>query len=409
LEKMNTFWALEIEPNKVYSQIPPADLHITQAALDAKATSKERVVIQCSVDGGTFTLGSLRLGQVEQFPLDIFLDPNVEVKFHVTGNSSVHLVGYYLDSQDDDDENDFDEFDEELMLEEGLSGDEEEEGEEEEDPEIIVKPSSDKKQKKVTLQTPTDVNKKRKNEVEVNEPKENPNKKTKQATPAKIDEKNVQPTPEGKSLSKKEKRKLKKEEQEQEQVTPEKQNPTKVNGETPRAKTNGETPSKKSETPAKKSETPAKEVPTTPKATGKAKETPAKTPKTPTAAVEESDSSRGTPLKEPIQKKLPNGLVIEDIVIGSGALAEPGKKASVKYTGRLPNGKVFDSSQKRPFSFRLGTNSVIKGWEMGVKGMKVGGKRKLIIPPSLAYGTKGAPPDIPPNSTLHFDIELVDI
>jgi len=293
-----------------------------------------------------------------------------------------------------------------------LSGDEEEEGEEEEDPEIIVKPSSDKKQKKVTLQTPTDVNKKRKNEVEANEPKENPNKKTKQATPAKIDEKNVQPTPEGKSLSKKEKRKLKKEEQEQEQVTPEKQNPPKVNGETPRAKANGETPSKKgnqSETPSKKSETPAKEVPTTPKATGKAKETPAKTPKTPTAAVEESDSSRGTPLKEPIQKKLPNGLVIEDIVIGSGALAEPGKKASVKYTGRLPNGKVFDSSQKRPFSFRLGTNSVIKGWEMGVKGMKVGGKRKLIIPPSLAYGTKGAPPDIPPNSTLHFDIELVDI
>jgi len=144
------------------------------------------------------------------------------------------------------------------------------------------------------------------------------------------------------------------------------------------------------------------------------KQTPAKTvslsisedsPATSPVASKTPKKSPGTP-KNPLTRTLPNGLVIEDTMVGIGKEAQPGKKVSVHYMGTFPNGKKFDSG--RNFAFRLGTNSVIKGWDIGVKGMRVGGKRNLIIPPSLAYGKSGAPPDIPPNATLHFSVELVD-
>ncbi|MBI1762049.1 MAG: FKBP-type peptidyl-prolyl cis-trans isomerase [Acidobacteria bacterium] len=84
---------------------------------------------------------------------------------------------------------------------------------------------------------------------------------------------------------------------------------------------------------------------------------------------------------------------------------------TVHYTGTLENGTQFDSSVGRgqPFTFKIGTGSVIKGWDEGVMSMKVGGKRKLIIPPDLGYGKMGSPPKIPGNSVLHFDVELLDV
>ena len=100
-------------------------------------------------------------------------------------------------------------------------------------------------------------------------------------------------------------------------------------------------------------------------------------------------------------------LQITDIKVGSGATAEDGKNVSVDYRGTLTNGTVFDESYKRgqPFDFVLGSGAVIPGWDQGVKGMKVGGKRKLIIPPDLGYGAGGQGP-IPPNATLIFEVEL---
>jgi FKBP-type peptidyl-prolyl cis-trans isomerase len=103
------------------------------------------------------------------------------------------------------------------------------------------------------------------------------------------------------------------------------------------------------------------------------------------------------------------GLKIEDIKIGDGEEAVNGKKAVVNYTGMLTNGTVFDSSYQRnqPFAFTLGAGEVIKGWDQGVLGMRVGGKRRLTIPPELGYGEFGAGSLIPPNSTLVFEIELL--
>jgi len=106
-----------------------------------------------------------------------------------------------------------------------------------------------------------------------------------------------------------------------------------------------------------------------------------------------------------------NGLQIEDVTVGEGAEATDGKTVTVHYRGTLDNGKQFDASYDRgePFPFTLGAGDVIKGWDQGVKGMKVGGKRKLVIPGSLAYGPAGSPPAIPPNATLLFDVELLAV
>jgi peptidylprolyl isomerase len=104
------------------------------------------------------------------------------------------------------------------------------------------------------------------------------------------------------------------------------------------------------------------------------------------------------------------GLQYWDIVQGTGPTAVSGNKVTVNYTGWLQNGKQFDSSIGRgPFAFMLGAGQVIKGWDEGVAGMKVGGKRQLRIPPELAYGPRGAPGAIPPYATLTFDVELLGV
>jgi FKBP-type peptidyl-prolyl cis-trans isomerase len=106
-----------------------------------------------------------------------------------------------------------------------------------------------------------------------------------------------------------------------------------------------------------------------------------------------------------------SGLTYVDTVVGTGRQPEVGDTASVHYTGWLADGKKFDSSvdRKEPFSFRVGAGQVIKGWDEGVMGMKIGGKRKLTIPPQLGYGARGAGGVIPPNATLTFDVELLDL
>jgi FKBP-type peptidyl-prolyl cis-trans isomerase len=103
-------------------------------------------------------------------------------------------------------------------------------------------------------------------------------------------------------------------------------------------------------------------------------------------------------------------LGIQDLVIGTGAVVASGDLATVHYVGTFQNGNVFDSSRARnqPFPFRVGAGQVIRGWDMGVPGMRVGGRRRLTVPPSLAYGSQGQG-SIPPNSTLIFEIELLQV
>ncbi len=110
--------------------------------------------------------------------------------------------------------------------------------------------------------------------------------------------------------------------------------------------------------------------------------------------------------------KAPKKLVVKDLKEGTGPTAEPGRTVSVQYVGvSYLNGRQFDASWDRgePFSFRLGAGMVIGGWDQGVAGMKVGGRRKLIIPPDKAYGPQGQPPTIPPDATLVFVVDLLKV
>ena len=122
------------------------------------------------------------------------------------------------------------------------------------------------------------------------------------------------------------------------------------------------------------------------------------------------NSILGGPLETSTPRLTSTGLSITDIDLGDGTEATSGQKVTVNYRGMLENGKEFDSSYGRgPFSFALGAGQVIKGWDEGVEGMKVGGKRKLIIPPELGYGSRGTGGVIPPNATLIFEVELLSV
>jgi FKBP-type peptidyl-prolyl cis-trans isomerase len=115
--------------------------------------------------------------------------------------------------------------------------------------------------------------------------------------------------------------------------------------------------------------------------------------------------------QQPLPEELPTELSGSDSVTGTGAEAVAGSRVTVNYVGMLPDGTVFDASARhgQPFTFTLGAGEVIQGWDMGVAGMKVGGQRRLIVPPAFGYGAQGIPGVIPANATLIFDVELVAV
>ena len=205
-------------------------------------------------------------------------------------------------------------------------------------------------------------------------------------------------------------------EEEEEEESPKKkvESPVKKDVKTPKQaqEPKSKTPKVEAKTPSNqddKSKTPKVDI-KTPKQETKTPKQESKTPKSEKNPKKESngvDQSK-TPGKTPM-RFLKGGIQIEDLKVGSGPEAKNGSKVGLYYEGRLKtNNKMFDAAtekQGKPFPFKLGKGEVIKGWDIGVLGMKVGGKRRMIIPPKMAYGVNGAPPSIPPNSTLVFEVE----
>uniref|UniRef100_A0A1B6IKE2 peptidylprolyl isomerase n=1 Tax=Homalodisca liturata TaxID=320908 RepID=A0A1B6IKE2_9HEMI len=160
----------------------------------------------------------------------------------------------------------------------------------------------------------------------------------------------------------------------------------------------------KNKTPNKQNVNTPKKTPVTNGVTPKEQKSNKKTP----GGVEKSPNANTTPKQKQL---LDHGVIVKEIRVGNGAPAKVGKTVSVYYVGKLKDGnKVFDKSMKGDgFKFKLGKGEVIKGWDIGVQGMKVGGKRVIHCPPEAAYGAKGVSPKIPPNSTLIFEVELKNV
>jgi len=335
---MPRFWAIELQPGKVYTQTPEADLHISQASLDANAKHSQRNVVHCIVSGGhSFALCSLRLEKVDQCSLNLVFEKGQEVSFAITGQSSVHLTGYYLDSSS--------------------------------------APFS------LSKATVSDVDR----TLEFGSPDK---QLTNGQSVAKVDAPQQTQQPQ---------------QQPQLQSALKRKDPTAAAVPTPAKKVKLDPPQRVLATPSKPADS-SNDVDNSPPLS----KTPAtkQTPAAKAAATSQTPSKK--PENTPIQ--LPNGLVIEDVRVGDGReVTKQGTMVEVKYIGKLKNGSVFDASNQRPFVFKWGTGAVIKGWDIGVKGMKVGGRRNLVIPPALAYGREGAPPAIGPNQTLFFEIELVNV
>lgn len=167
-------------------------------------------------------------------------------------------------------------------------------------------------------------------------------------------------------------------------------------------------PTTESPAPASGMESPAPASPGSSPASGEGE---AAGMESPDAAGGDTASPAAGPPPAGTQKALPSGVKYTEMTAGTGTTAESGKRVSVHYTGWLTNGEKFDSSldRKTPFDFTLGAGEVIPGWDEGVKGMKVGEKRRLEIPPDQGYGAEGAPGAIPPNATLIFEVELLGI
>nr|CAH0105917.1 unnamed protein product [Daphnia galeata] len=360
------FWGLIIEPGKKYSQTVDSSFHISKATLDLSSATDEDITLLLDYEGQQeYILCHLNKGN-KQESLDLNFQSGDSISLFTHGQASIHLSGYLLGDDDDDD----------MTLGDML---EEEEEEEEIDEEMEGKDLRATLQAKAVKRAqPEKSNGKAQKKPKVEMDEEDDDDEEEEAE-AEEEEEPKQPSP--KPLTKSQKKKEKKAQQQQQQQQSPK--PAAAAPQQPQKKKEGASPAGKPQQQQQNKNKKQKQKANDSKTKGKVPESPAK-------------------------QTLPGGLVVEDLKVGSGPESKKGDMVAVYYNGKLAkNGKQFDQTNKGPgFKFKLGQGRVIKGWDLGVAGMKVGGKRKLTIPASLAYGAGGAPPQIPPHSTLVFEVEL---
>ncbi|KAK9672753.1 hypothetical protein RND81_12G121900 [Saponaria officinalis] len=437
-----TFWGVEVKPGKPFtlkSDELGGSLILTQATLGTGSSSKKSILQVNVGDKQPIYLCSLLPEKSECFTLNLEFNEEEDVMFSVVGPTSIHLSGYVQRSEPDDDDEEDDDCELDCCAEdiaETESEDSEFESEDEDgddfidDDDMSMYPSSTIPNSGVVIEEIEEddepeikkgENKKAKKKKEL--PATNSDKKTQQQIvvkgntetcvwesededgfPVSISQANTgsKTDDKGKSEEKKNDANLKRKVDAMDQE--------------PKSDANGAVDGDASEGKKKKNRKKKK------KARIEKDETVANVEQSAgevanvkdgqkiTEAVNETKESKDKPAKI---RTYSNGLIVEEMEMGkpNGKRASPGKKVSVRYIGKLKNnGKIFDSNTgKSPFKFRLGVGQVIKGWDVGVEGMRVGDKRRLTIPPAMGYGAKGAPPDIPQNAWLVFDVELVDV
>ncbi|XP_031347914.1 46 kDa FK506-binding nuclear protein-like [Photinus pyralis] len=351
------FWGLIMEPKRRYSQSVKRAFHISMAALDLFSADDNPTQLMLFFENRNYLLCTLQKGHTVQCPLDLNFEAGDEVVFATNGNCNIHLSGYLQEDQLD-----------------YLDGDLEEEEEEGEADEEEVAQKQVSKQKRLSL-SPNEkpASKKSKLESILKEDFDTNDEDDDSYVMSSDDDAEEEEDEDGEE---EEEEDSDDDDEEDEEVVP--QPPIKVmNGEKPK--------SLKKQKEKAKNEKPKNEAP----------------------AAKQKDQKNAPQQKRTVE----GGVVIQDIRVGEGAIAKSGKVVQVYYEGRLKNNnKLFDQSNKGSgFKFRLGKQEVIKGWDVGVVGMKVGGRRRITCPAPMAYGQKGSPPAIPPNATLIFDVELKNV
>jgi len=388
----SSFWGLTLTSGKKYTQKVERTFHVSMAALEhieGGARNDNIVSVMIQQEKGNFVVCTLQYGKLFQQPIDLQFLEDEEVTFYLAGQGTVHLTGYVMEDVPDydpsfeaSDDNDSD----------ALSASSEDDDDEDSETETPDKHSKNKKNK-LTLSSKKrkldssddeddedDLNESELIDGEAEESDEEENEDDSDANEVTTPSKAVKQSPE--SQQKKKKLKLDK-------------SAKKSNGN--QSVTSVNTSVSKSDTslPAEDGDKKKKK-----KKNKKNKEASEEKAAAPTAVVSPQLS------KTPKKRTLEGGIIVEDLTEGSGPVAKQGKLVNVYYTGRLPNGTLFDEKKSgNGFKFKIGKSEVIRGWDLGVAGMKVGGKRRLIVPPKLAYGAQRVG-SIPANSTLHFDIEL---
>lgn len=424
------FWGIEIKPGKPHLHQYDDEkgrLHLSQATLGS-GSSKEKAIVVCNIgDKKPIYLCSLLPRKMETCSLNIEFEEYDEVTFSVEGPHSIHLSGFFYGEKPDSDEDDYEsdsDMEGSLEAEEMNSEDDSDfafdEADDLTDNEMDMMPNSgvrieeivDDENPATENSTPSKSKKDKQGQIVVKSIKNVPELESEDEdgfpkSSSVTDKASVPVNSEGvteKGQNSQVKRKKATDDSEQsakrKKDDSKTSKPENVEASTP------ETDVKKSKKKKKKD----KKVKEEGGEVTNQEQTPGKKEKnTPGSKVKES----ATETKPSQIRTFPNGLVIEEIQMGkpNGKRADPGKKISMRYIGKLKkNGKIFDSNiGKAPFKFRLGVGQVIAGWDVGVKGMRVGDKRRLTIPPSMGYGAKGAGSDIPPNSWLVFDVELIDV
>ncbi|KAL1451900.1 hypothetical protein WDU94_006234 [Cyamophila willieti] len=409
------FWGFVLEPKKRYNTTVTKPFHISMAALDPKSINDNDISsLVLNVDGTETILCNLGKPNYLQERLDLnFIEGNT-ITLEVKGKAIVHLSGYFIyeqDGMDDEDDSDLDDeedVDDEELEEEDQKAlqalrkkinkkskfnastteedsddddedddsmdvsdlafdddedddDEDDDGEDDDEDDDDEDDDSEEEEVKIASpgSTPMPPAKKQKG-----------NNASANNTPISAKKKKQQELQQAKQESAKKNK--------GDKQSPQKQAPL-TNGNT----TPGSNKKKKNK------ENNAAGTPNSNAGTPNSKQADGKTPK----------------------KSLEGGVIVEDLKVGAGVPAKSGKMVSVYYAGKLKsNNKQFDATTQGPgFKFRLGKGEVIKGWDVGLNGMKVGGKRRITIPAHMAYGNKGSPPAIPPNSTLVFDVELKNV
>ncbi|RIA04373.1 hypothetical protein BRARA_K01407 [Brassica rapa] len=456
------FWGIEVKPGKPQAYNPENEqgtLHLTQATLGA-GLGKEKSVIQCSIGGNApVYLCSLLPNKSECCPLNLEFDDNDEaVEFSVTGDRSIHLSGFlqaYDEEEEECGEDDYEDDSDGIDIGDTESGESEFDSEEDEDhmdefedfidhnldmyrqssvpnSGVVIeeiedeeKPATDDKTKRSKKKSKASKDENANKQIVVKESAHAPVLESededglpipKEKTPEPEKKSDAEMDVDGDEQGSNKKRKAKAPEQESVNKNKKKKNQKEKKNEESASK--GEADEKaETEDVLKKEET--SQSSSNPKAqNGAANNAMSENSKTPVESAEKKKKKKKKSNEEAKEESkaissrtYPNGLVVEEIRMGkpNGKKATPGKQVSVCYTGKLQkNGEVFDSN-KNGFKFRLGVGQVIKGWDVGVNGMRIGDKRKLTIPPSMGYGAKGAGGDIPPNAWLTFDVELLDV